>query len=146
MVSRLMIVLLFVYGAGLVVFCALFDGAGHGVFGPVGLAGSPFSAIGVRSSWGIDLAFAAAGLQWGLLACAGRWLRLGRGWLVGFLTVHYVTAALLLALPSSPYADWAYEMRVSGGLWLVMAAGAAWYLAGQALVWRVMLGVGRRAE
>lgn len=144
MVSRPVIVLLFVYGAGLAVFCALFGGAGHGVFAPLGLAGAPFSAIGVRSSWGYEPAFAAAALQWGLLGCVARWLRLGRAWLVGFLAVHYVAATLLLAVPSSPYADWAYAPGVSEGWWLLVAAGVAWYLAGQALVWRMVVGVGWR--
>jgi hypothetical protein len=139
MVSVGAIVVLFVYGLGLCVFGALFGGVGHGIYGPLGLAGSPFSAIGVRSSWGYEPAFIAAALQWGLLGCAMRWLRLRRAWVVGFLAVHSAVAALLLSLPASPYADWAYGVQMPDTWWLVVGLAAAWYVAGQALVWRIVV-------
>jgi hypothetical protein len=145
MASVRTIVLLFVYGLGLCFFGFLFGGAGHGIYGPLGLAGSPFSAIGVRSSWGYEPAFVAAALQWGLLGCAMRWMGLRRAWVVAFLAVHYTTAALLLSVPSSPYADWAYGTGVPEGWWLWVALGVAWYLAGQVLVWRVVVKDGRGA-
>jgi hypothetical protein len=144
MVSARTLVLLFVYGLGLCVFAALFGGAGHGIYGPLGLAGSPFSAIGVRSSWGYELDFAAAAFQWGLLGCAMRWLRVRRAWVVGFLAVHSLTAVVLLSVPSSPYADWAYGARMSEGWWLLAALAAVWYLVGQVLVWRIVVRGRRR--
>jgi len=90
-----------VYGFVLCAMGVLVAGLGHGTYTLIGLAGAPFSFLG------IPISIAAALTQWMLLVRAGQRLSASKAFYVASLMLHYVSA-LLLSLPSSKYADWSY--------------------------------------
>jgi hypothetical protein len=100
------VALLFAYGAVLCLRAVAVAGGGHGTYTLLGIAGAPFSAFG------IPFAIVAALLQWGIMAALWRRRDTTTWALVGFLVLHYVSAAFLLLLPASQYADWEYVRRV----------------------------------
>jgi len=126
--TRKVVVFLFAYGAVLCLCGVLVAGAGHGTYTLLGIAGSPFSALG------IPFAIVGALLQWGLMALLWRRYETTTWPFAAFLLLHYIAAALLLSLPASPYADWDYVSRVQG-IRTPMFLGFVWYVFGQFLIW-----------
>jgi len=105
-----------VYGFVLCAMGVLVAAFGHGTYTLIGLAGAPFSFLG------IPISIAAALTQWMLLVVAGQRLSASKAFYVAFLMLHYVSA-LLLSLPSSKYADWSYVGSLPQSLRLLLPLG-----------------------
>jgi hypothetical protein len=116
------------YGIGLSLFGFLLAGAGHGTFFLLGLAAAPFSVFGVL------VAFFVPPIIWPAIVWAISAGLLYRTRFLGFILIHYLSAACLLTL--SGYADGKYVERTWRAMPTVMLLGIAWYLVGQVVLWR----------
>ena len=133
MQSRWTLAVCVVYGIVLCAMGVLVAGFGHGSYMLIGLAGAPFSFLG------IPISIAAALTQWMLLVAVGQRLSTSKAFYVAFLMLHYVSALLLLSLPSSKYADWSYVGSLPQSLRLLLLLGFSWYLLGQVFLWKGVL-------
>lgn len=128
---------LFVYGVILGFFVFLLAGFGHGCYVLFGLAGSPFSILGILSaSSEAGLVTLLAGIfQWALLFALARWLHFRRWVIATFLVLHYGVASYALLAPSSPFSDWDDLSRIPHSYHLLLPIGLTWYAAGQIWMW-----------
>src|SRR4051794_5566084 len=102
-------------------------GGGHGTFIPITVASAPLCipspAIG----------FFTAPILWAFLfRYSPRRTPLQKRRFYEWITLHYVSACLLLAIPNSDFADWKYVPRVWAGF--LIATGIL-YLCGQLVLW-----------
>jgi hypothetical protein len=133
MKSRGVFIVCVVYGLVLCVLGGLVAGFGHGTYTLIALAGAPFSFFGA------PVCFIAALTQWMLLVMAGRKLSAPKAFYVAFLVLHYVSAALLLSLPSSVYADWSYIGKIPHSYRVLLLLAFCFYLFGQIFIWKYVM-------
>lgn len=131
MLTQRTVLAFIVYGAVLCLCGVAVAGFGHGTYTLLGLAGSPFSALGA------PVAMIAALTQWGLLAVARQRYGLHFGYVIAFLAFHYAVAVFLLC-PASGFADWERVAVIPQSYQVVLALGFGWYLLGQAFLWRTL--------
>ena len=121
-----------VYSTVLCLIGVVVAGFGHGSYTLLGLAGAPFSFLG------IPIAIIATLCQWSFLAAAWQKIRFPKPYFISFLALHYIAATALLLLPSSQFADWEYVGHLPRSYQFLLACGFFWYLIGQVLIWRVL--------
>ena len=122
----------FVYSAILCLIGIVVAGFGHGTYTLLGLAGAPFSFLG------IPIAIVATLCQWSFLSALWQKMRFPKPYFIGFLGLHYITATTLLLLPSSEFADWEYVGHIPRSYQFLLACGFCWYLFGQIVIWRTL--------